>query len=298
MSVSSTPAASSSVFGALSASSSARATHRLDLGAGRAATIWTNACDRVRYERPDGHTISLYLRGGEGTRRLDHRMGSGRPGAVCVLPQGHSSEWAISDAFEFVHLYIPDREARRFFSGHFDRDARLMALPEATFAERPRLALAMDRLAVALRAGEALLAEEAMVDALALSLGEGAERAVPIRIKGGLAPHLRRRIADHVEASLEGPLRLDDLARLADLSPFHFQRVFRESFGLSPHGYTQHRRIERARLLLRGAEPVAAIALACGFASQSHLTRVFKAETGLTPLAYRLAAKGATRPKA
>ena len=48
-----------------------------------------------------------------------------------------------------------------------------------------------------------------------------------------------------------------------------------------------HRRIARAKNLLRGREPIAGIALACGFSSQSHLTRAFKSATGLTPGAYR-----------
>ncbi len=278
-----------SVFDALSASPSARATHRLDLGSGRSAAIWTNARDRVHYERPQGHTISLYLRGGEGTRRLGRQMASGRPGAVCVLPQGHSSEWEISDTFEFVHLYLPDAEARRYFAEAFERDARLMVLPEATFSEQPRLALAMERLAGAVRSGESLAAEEAMGEALGLCLSAGVG-ARPC-LKGGLAPHLRRRVADHVEAGLEDALRLDDLADAAGLSAFHFQRMFRESFGVSPHSYVRRRRVERARHLLAGAGAIADIAFACGFTSQSHLTRVFKAETGLTPACYRAAAK-------
>lgn len=283
------PSATPSVFDALSASPHARVSHRLDLGSGRSAAIWTNARDRVRYDRPDGHTISLYLRGGEGTRRVGRQTACGHPGAVCVLPQGHVSEWEISETFEFVHLYLPDAEARRFFAEAFERDARLMVLPEATFRDEPALALALEHLAGAVRGGEALAAEEAMAQALGLCLSAGAG-ARP-RLKGGLAPHLSRRIADQVEAGLEGALRLEDLAEAAGLSAFHFQRMFRESFGVSPHAYVRRRRVERARRLLTGSDPIAEIALACGFANQSHLTRVFKAEAGLTPAAYRAAAK-------
>lgn len=294
----SAPRPGPSVFGSLSASLTARATHRLDLGAGRSAAIWTNRRDEVLYDRPEGHTLSLYLTGGQGTRRLGARtpgapVGGGRPGVVCVLPQGHSSRWAISDPFEFAHLYVPDQELRRAFSESFERDARLMDLPETTFADLPRLRLALERLTAALRAGEALAAEGAMGEALVAVLAPDAARAdLRPRVKGGLAPHLRRRVEDYVEASLAEPIRLDDLARLAGLSAFHFQRMFRASFGLSPHGFTRRRRVERARLMLRTGEPIAAIAAACGFGDQSHLTRVFKSETGLTPAAYRAALRG------
>lgn len=287
--------ASPSVFAALSASPNARATHRLDLGAGRSATIWRNTRDEVSYDQPEGHTLSLYLTGGEGTRRLGGRGAgargaSGRAGAVCILPQGHSSRWAISDPFEFAHLYVPDRELRRFFAETFERDARLMSLPEATFADTPPLAGALTRLALAVRAGEALAAEAAMGEALVAALAPDGASGRPV--KGGLAPHLCRRVEEHVEAALGETIRLDDLARLAGLSPFHFQRMFRETFGLSPHAFTRRRRVERARDLLRAGEPVAEIAAACGFGDQSHFTRVFKSETGLTPAAYRAALRG------
>ncbi len=286
----------SSVFGSLSASPKARLLRALDLGDGCSAAIWTNAGDRVRYERPDGHTFSLYLRGGEGTRRLDRvdrRVRSGRPGAVCIMPQGHSSHWDISDAFEFVHLYMPDAAMRRAYAETLDRDARLMALPEITFADAPRLAGALSGLALALADGRSLAAETAMSEALAAAFAGAASngRALP-RLKGGLAPHLARRVAEHVEAHLDGPIRLADLAALAGMSPFHFQRMFAASFGVSPHDFVTHRRLRRARALLRGREPIAQIAAACGFSSQSHLTRAFKAATGMTPAAYRAAVAG------
>ena len=125
------------VFGSLSASSRAERGETLDLGEGRASAIWRNSHDRMRYERTDGHTFSCYLRGGDGTRRIDAVSISGWPGALCIMPQGASSDWEITDNFEFVHLYVADDELRRLFSETFDRDARLMLLPEATFDEAP-----------------------------------------------------------------------------------------------------------------------------------------------------------------
>ena len=74
---------------------------------------------------------------------------------------------------------------------------------------------------------------------------------------------------------------------MAGLSAFHLQRAFRASQGVSPQVFVAHRRVARAKSLLRGPDPLAAIAFACGFSSQSHLTRAFKAATGVTPGAYR-----------
>lgn len=80
---------------------------------------------------------------------------------------------------------------------------------------------------------------------------------------------------------------LEDLARAAGLSAFHFLRVFRQATGLTPHAYVMQRRVRRAQELLRQGLAPALAAAESGFADQSHLTRQFKRLTGLTPAAYR-----------
>lgn len=283
--------APSSVYGTLSASPRARAVARINLGFGRSAAVWRNNRDRVAYERPDGHTFSLYLENGAGTRRVDGRAASGWPGALCFMPDGSRSDWEITAPFAFVHLYVPAEELRRVYAETFDRDARLLDPPEVTFARLPPVAAALRDLARAARADDPLAGEAAMGRVVALFLaGLGGGRTL---LRGGLAPHLRRRLVDHVEAHLAGPLRLRELAALAGLSEAHFQRAFLASVGVSPHHFVAHRRAARAKALLRGPEPIAAIALACGFSGQSHLTWAFKAATGMTPAAYRRMARGA-----
>ncbi|MBC9179293.1 helix-turn-helix domain-containing protein [Pseudoroseomonas ludipueritiae] len=264
--------------------------HGMELGFGRSGAIWSNCQDRVAYERPEGHTLSLYIEGGEGTRRLGRKAGRGRPGAICIMPQAHSSDWEITDRFAFVHLYLPDIELRRSFTETFDRDARLMVLPDLSFCDAPHLAAALHHLASALARNDALAAEAATAEATAAALAPGLPQGLrQPSLKGGLPPHLRRRIGEYIEAHLDTPLRLHELAAMANLSAFHFQRMFRASHGVSPQGWIQRRRLECARRLLRGGTPVVQIATACGFSSQSHLTRVFKAATGTTPAAYRAA---------
>ncbi|RKE86547.1 AraC family transcriptional regulator [Rhizobium sp. AG855] len=283
----------SSVFSSLSASSRAERLHALDLGEGRASALWRNSHDRMRYERADGHTFSCYLFGGDGTRRIDAGSIHGWPGALCIMPEGASSEWEITDTFDFVHLYVSDQELRRLFSETFDRDARLMVIPETTFGEAPQLAGALGQLAQATRSGDRLWAEQALtasVGHLFLDPRYGGEKAVTLR--GGLAPVVRRRLIEFIDSALHRAITLQELATLAGLSEFHLQRMFSLSCGVSPHGFIMNRRIDRARRMLEGVEPIAQIASACGFSSQSHLTRMFKTVTGTTPSAYR---RGITR---
>jgi len=79
------------------------------------------------------------------------------------------------------------------------------------------------------------------------------------------------------------PLALEDLAREAGLSPFHFCRQFGRAYGLTPHRYQLVLRVARARALIAQGAPVAEAALATGFADQSHLGRQFKSCFGYSP---------------
>jgi len=85
-------------------------------------------------------------------------------------------------------------------------------------------------------------------------------------------------------------LTLTDLARVACLSPYHFSRSFKQSTGIGPQRYVIQRRLERAKAMIgRTNQPLAEIAQQVGFADQSHLTSIFRRETGVTPGRYRAA---------
>jgi AraC family transcriptional regulator len=112
--------------------------------------------------------------------------------------------------------------------------------------------------------------------------------AAPAPRSGGLPPARLRLVLDHIDAHLAAEIALEELAALAGRSACHFLRCFKQSTGVSPHRYVMQRRIERASALLAAGElPLVDIALACGFADQSHFGRVFRRERNLTPLAYR-----------
>jgi AraC family transcriptional regulator len=98
-----------------------------------------------------------------------------------------------------------------------------------------------------------------------------------------------RRVLDYMTAHLEDDVGLSDLAEAACLSPYHFLRVFKRTMGVPPHRYLSRMRLERAKTLLSLREiPIAQIAFACRFSSQSNFTRAFHRATGSTPQAYRL----------
>lgn len=119
-----------------------------------------------------------------------------------------------------------------------------------------------------------------------MRLGRGTPRVEP-QVRGGLAAWQQRVVADYIEENLAEHISLATLAQLARLSPYHFCRVFKRSFGVSPHRYHTARRIERAKMLL--AKPVFSvteIGLTVGFSETSSFTAAFRKATGLTPTGY------------
>jgi AraC-like DNA-binding protein len=107
----------------------------------------------------------------------------------------------------------------------------------------------------------------------------GRERAVVRR--------MRRYIDDHSAEAVS----LAELAQVAQLSPFHLHRVFCQETGMPPHSYQTQVRINRAKELLRKRWALPEIALATGFADQSHFTRHFRRLVGVTPGRFRAGSK-------
>jgi AraC-like DNA-binding protein len=94
------------------------------------------------------------------------------------------------------------------------------------------------------------------------------------------------RARDYLAEHFAENVSLEQLARVAHLSPFHFSRVFAEETGMPPHAFQTQLRVARAAALLREGWTIPQAADAAGFADQSHLTRHFKRLVGVTPGRY------------
>lgn len=106
--------------------------------------------------------------------------------------------------------------------------------------------------------------------------------------RGGLAPWQERRAKDLLMANLSSDIGLEALARECNLSRSHFARAFKVSTGLPPFRWLFLKRIECARELIAFSDlSLGEIAARCGFADQSHLTRTFVKEMGVTPSQWR-----------
>jgi AraC-like DNA-binding protein len=112
-------------------------------------------------------------------------------------------------------------------------------------------------------------------------------KSVPL--KHGLSVGDQVKVTELIESSLDSPLSVEHMAAEVNVSPYYFSRLFRLSFGQSPHQYLLSKRIDRAKTLLQDQpdRSVADVALHVGFSNQAHFCEAFKKLTGLAPSGWR-----------
>jgi AraC family transcriptional regulator len=238
---------------------------------------------------------------------IAYERGSRRAGETVVdgLPPSSLRDFSRKLIFvpagsRFQERHEP-RGAARATCLYVDPGAPLLA-PEASFSEvafAPRLffdnqvlwetALKLKTLIETGGAASRLYAEALGAvlahELLRLNGGTG----LPNRVaRGGLADWQQKAVAQYLEENLAEQIPLARLAALARLSPFHFSRAFKQSFGMPPHRYHTQRRIESAKALLaRPERSVTDIALEVGFSETSSFTAAFRKIAGRTPTSYR-----------
>ncbi len=100
-----------------------------------------------------------------------------------------------------------------------------------------------------------------------------------------------QQIAEYIEANLEGDLSLDHLAKLAHLSPYHFQRRFKAALGVTPKQYAEACRLRTLKQELRAGEDILTSLFAAGYNSSSRVYEKIDTRLGMTPAEYRAGGK-------
>lgn len=246
---------------------------------------------RISYQKDDSHTLSIYLKGGERNCRSDTAGKKGAPGRICLMSQGQDSQWEINNKVEFVHLYFTDALLKRYAAASFGMDVRFIELTNLLFQEDDKLQHLLYENFLYCKNAESLsplFAEQSVYQVMHHLLEKyNGFQLRGDKIKGGLSPFHIRRVREFIAEEMGKKLSIEKLAKMIDLSPFHFARMFKLSFGEPPANYITRVRIEKIKLALEERQPLSEISLQTGFNHQSHMTQNFKKFTGFTPAAYR-----------
>jgi AraC family transcriptional regulator len=254
------------------------------------------------WRAPDSPALSLVLVT-QGVMHVEQRRLDGpweaatlAAGDAFLRPPGRAPYelrwWAGSpEPMRTLHLHVQPGLVRQSAAALHHGDPARHEVIEQVGVRDPLLAQIGARLATILEhatPAETISAETIVQLALAHILRQHAARAICPERPGRLTPQQLQHVADHVAANLDQPLTLEALAEQTGYSPYHFARLFREATGASPYQFVLRRRVEQAQHLLRaGRLSLLDVALACGFASQSHMTRLFRQHLGITPGAYQ-----------
>jgi AraC-like DNA-binding protein len=218
--------------------------------------------------------------------RCKGRQYDSRPGDVVLFnpDDDHDGRPGTADGFRYTIWYVPTALVAASLA---DEEARYLARPHV--ADR---ALADAFLALSASVTDApfeSLRTESLMSAFLRTMldrhGERREASAQARLDAGAAALVRAR--DYLRASYANDVTVAELAAVAGLSRAHLTRAFGAAFHMPPHVYLNAVRVSEAQKRIRLGMPLASVALECGFADQSHLTRRFKGSVGVTPAAWR-----------
>ncbi len=204
--------------------------------------------------------------------------------SLFLIPAGADARWVKPAASRHLNIYF---QAEAF--GGDDPDAPRMAQDLSLFnAAVPGIGTLAQELADELQALDPMATEAAdsLAKLLLIKLSRFQVRAA--QQANPLTPPLIARLRDYVVAHLAERILVADLAQVAGLSVYRFAHAFTEFCGRSPHQFVLCIRLARVLHMLRNTPMgIAEVALACGFASQQHLTRTMRQRLNLTPGGYR-----------
>ncbi|SRR5260221_1995611 len=197
-----------------------------------------------------------------------------------------------SEPFGTMHLHLGLPIFTRAIEEAFEKNLETIHLRDVSGFKDAFLTALLEALRREVSSGRPAspLFVQGVAQALAVHLARNyAELTKDVReYKGGLPGFKLRKVAELMAAHLEEEFSLVRLAREADMSEFHFSRLFKRTTGLTPSQYFIHLRMEKARRLLRETnQSVIEIGLDVGYTSPSHFAQIFRREVGISPSEYR-----------
>jgi AraC family transcriptional regulator len=224
-----------------------------------------------------------------GERSLDGKVQSERrnQGDLAIIPAGvaHRCNW--NTTAEFAVLAIEPKLIRQVGQDLVDCD-RLELIPqymnESDELIQGILATLQDELKLGMIGGNLLIDSLQTTLAIHLLRKYCATKPKLSSYEDGLSKSKLEEITKYINEHLDCNLKVIELAAIAQISPYHFIRLFKNSLGKTPHQYILQCRINRGKYLLQQTQlSTEEIAASLGFCDRSHFAKYLKRFTGLTP---------------
>lgn len=214
-----------------------------------------------------------------------------KKGDLLLHPKDHKATALISGDYSDAVVRLSDKDFRSAARDHIDYDKIRFRMADVTSELNRNLVTGVVEMA---KCG-AYRHWPLLVEATTLSLAVAITKSVCPSANSvystkpyGLGTDRRKLVMEYIEDNLHRQITLDELAKAASMSKYHFSRLFKTKMGMTPVKYLTERRVEAAKVRMRSTnDPLAEIAFSCGFASQSHMTTVFTAVMNTTPAEYR-----------
>lgn len=249
-------------------------------------TLWSFLKGSVFYHNKNLNTISVSLKGGENSFRSDTSTLHAGRGSICVMPQDQESFWRINSPIEFAHIYISDQSLRESAALYYDKDIRGLSLAEYTYVQDGEFSRLLFQCTETEQTELSL--EQLGYQLIDLLICRYTDKNVNKDIFiGGLSTQQRRKVRAFIFEQISNRITIESLAKEVGLSPFHFAREFKQTFGMSPAQFILRLRLEKARKLMRTDISLSEVSVECGFSQQSHMTKYFKRCFDITPNKYR-----------
>jgi AraC family transcriptional regulator len=239
-----------------------------------------------------GNNNGLVRRGGAGQRQEFIPT----TGAICLAPIGvGDNTTAITAAIpKTMHLYLPTTLFRRLsddfnLPGAPAHSIRYVAGIQDEVIDQIVLSI-LSEMTNETAAGRMYVETASLMLAARIIHGYcDSGSCMPTTPASHRLDHVRlRRVLDYIAEHIADEITVEELARVACLSTFHFARMFALAIGVPPHRYVSRMRLENAmEEIAAGRSSLAQVALNARFSSQASFTRAFRRATGMTPAEYR-----------
>ena len=209
------------------------------------------------------------------------------PGNIIVFNPGevHDGQAGTGDSLHYRMVYIHPDQLEPMLTTAGVKDSRDFQIAD-NLVKDPQLRQHILNMADLIEQSDNKLQQECELYQLAARVAQCYGQHSSDRVIRR-ADRLLLQARDYIHANLMSDMSLDEISQQASLSKYHFLRMFREYYGITPHQYILNCRINKAREALEQGSSLEDIVFDCGFSDLSHLNRRFKPVYGMTPRQYQ-----------